>query len=89
MRKLIVSDTLRYSRDMYSSHISDSAVSQPPRFRQFSSEISSAVAAAGPSSAPPAPGLAMAPAVSPKDLNFGIELSSNNELNSVPDVLTH
>lgn len=86
MRKLIVSDTLRYSRDMYSSHISDSAVSQPPRFRQFSSEISSAVAAAGPSSAP---GLAMAPAVSPKDLNFDIELSSNNELNSVPDVLTH
>lgn len=84
MRKLIVSDTLRFSKDIYSSHISGSDSSQPPRFRQFLPAISSVAP-----SALPASGLAVAVSSSPHDLNFNIELCTNNEPSSAPTILTH
>lgn len=98
MRKLIVSDTLRSSRDIYYKHItppSRKPLSQPQRYQQFFTQIADAASkvSIAPLAPPAVPLCDSAPALSSSSspasanvLNFNIEFAPEplNDSNSAP-----
>lgn len=81
MRKLMVSDTLRSSRDIYIEHVSNKPQSQPPRYREFFNPIADPSASSS-HHRPPIPPF-------PHAVHLSASQSCPSPPSGIPEMITH